>query len=42
VIADVGAEGLKDTGRGMTERKSRDRRQMNFVKAPWIIYQRAG
>jgi uncharacterized protein len=42
VIADVGAEKLKDTGRVMTELKSRYPGQMDFAKARRMICQRLG
>ena len=42
VIADVGAERLKDTGRVMTELKSRYPGQMDFAKARRMICQRLG
>ena len=40
MIADVGAEKLKDTGRVMTELKSRYPGQMDFAKARRMICQR--
>jgi hypothetical protein len=42
VIADVGAEKLKDTGRVMTELKSRYPGQLDFAKARRMICQRLG
>ena len=42
VIADVGAEKLKDTGRVMSELKSRYPGQMDFAKARRMICQRLG
>ena len=42
VIADVGAEKLKDTGRVMTELKSRYPGQIDFAKARRMICQRLG
>lgn len=42
VIADLGAEKLKDTGRVMTELKSRYPDQMDFAKARRIICQQLG
>jgi uncharacterized protein YqeY len=42
VIADVGAQKLKDTGKVMSELKSRYPGQMDFAKARRMICQRLG